>query len=115
MPSLKLKAPSENRLPRNLSHNKNYVQDLVQILPYEEECPTFTSLPDGTEVFKDQEKIESLTIKLTELQLFVKEQFYIIRKHLEDMTNTQEPANRKSISSLQEEINYLREENHAKI
>ena len=31
------------------------------------------------------------------------------------MTNTQEPGNRKSISSLQEEIDYLREENHAKI
>ena len=30
------------------------------------------------------------------------------------MTNTQEPANRKSISSFQEEIDYLREENHAK-
>ena len=30
------------------------------------------------------------------------------------MTKTQEPANRKSISSLQEEIDYLREENHAK-
>ena len=30
------------------------------------------------------------------------------------MVNTQEPANRKSISSLQEEIDYLREENHAK-
>ena len=30
------------------------------------------------------------------------------------MTNTQEPANRKSISSLQEEMDYLREENHVK-
>ena len=30
------------------------------------------------------------------------------------MRNTQEPANRKSVSSLQEEIDYLREENHAK-
>ena len=30
------------------------------------------------------------------------------------MANTQEPANRKSISSLQEEIDHLREENHAK-
>ena len=30
------------------------------------------------------------------------------------MTNTQEPANRKSISSLQEEIDYYSEENHAK-
>ena len=31
------------------------------------------------------------------------------------MTNTREPANRKLFSSLQEEIDYLREENHAKI
>ena len=30
------------------------------------------------------------------------------------MVNSQKPANRKSISSLQEEIDYLREENHAK-
>ena len=30
------------------------------------------------------------------------------------MVNTQEPANWKSISSLQEEIDYRREENHAK-
>ena len=30
------------------------------------------------------------------------------------MTNTQEPGNRKSFSSPQEEINYLRDENHAK-
>ena len=29
--------------------------------------------------------------------------------------NTQKAANRKSISSLQEEIDYFREENHAKI
>ena len=30
------------------------------------------------------------------------------------MVNTQEPANRKSISSLHEEIDYLREQNHSK-
>ena len=30
------------------------------------------------------------------------------------MTNTQEPGNRKSISSLQEEKDYFREENHEK-
>ena len=30
------------------------------------------------------------------------------------MLNTQEPANKKSISPLQEEIDYLREENDAK-
>ena len=93
-PSVKLKTPSS--------------------VPYEEECSTVTSSPDGTEINKHQEKIKNLTIELTALQLFIKEQFYIIKKQLEDMVNTQEPANKESISSLQEEIDYLREENHAK-
>ena len=48
--------PSKNRPHRNLSHNKGYVQDLVQSIPYEEECSTVTSLPDGTEIYKYQEK-----------------------------------------------------------
>ena len=87
-PSVKLKTPSS--------------------VPYEEECSTVTSSPDGTEINKHQEKIKNLTIELTALQLFIKEQCYIIKKQLEDM------ANRKSISSLQQEIDYLREENHAK-
>ena len=86
-PSVKLKTPSS--------------------LPYEEKCSTVTSSPDGTEISKYQEKIKSLTTELTALQLFIKEQFYFIRKQLEDMVNTQEPSNRKSISSLQEEIDYL--------
>ena len=61
-----------------------------------------------------KKKEKKITIELTALQLFIKEQFYIIKKQLEDMVNTQEAANRKSISSIQEEIDYLREENHAK-
>ena len=113
-PSVKLKTRSKNRSHRNLSQNKDYLQDLVQSEPYEEECLTVISLPDGTEINKYQEKIKNLTIELTALQLFIQEQFYFIKKQLEDMPNTQEPANRKSISSLQEEIDYLREENHAK-
>ena len=48
------------------------MQDLVQSLPYEEECPTVTSLPHDTEVYKYQEKKKGkLTIELTALQLFV--------------------------------------------
>ena len=82
-PSVKLKTPSKNR-----SHNKYYVQDLVQRIPCEEKCSTVTNLPGGTDINKYQEKIENLTIELTALQLFVKEQFYIIKKQLEDMTNT---------------------------
>ena len=113
-PSVKLKTPSKNKLLRNLSPNKNYVQDLVESIPYEQECPSVTSLPDGTEIYKYQENITYLTIELTALQLFVKEQFYVIKKQLEDMTNTQEPANQKSISCIQEEIGNFQEENHAK-
>ena len=45
---------------------------------------------------------------------YFKEQFYIIKKQLEEVTNTQELANRKSISSRQEELDYLREEDHTK-
>ena len=54
--SVKLKTPSKNRPHRNLSCNKDYVQDLVQSVPYEEECSTVTSLPHGTENYKYQEK-----------------------------------------------------------
>ena len=59
-PSVKLKTPSS--------------------VPYKEECSTVTSSPDGTEINKYQEKIKNLTIELTALQLFIKEQFYIIKK-----------------------------------
>ena len=87
-----------------MSPNKNYVQDQVESIPYEKECPSVTSVPDGTEIYKYQENITYLTIELTALQFFVKEQFYVIKKQLKDMTNTQEPANQKSISCIQEEI-----------
>ena len=59
-PSIKLKTPSS--------------------VPYEEERLTVTSSPDGTEINKYQEKIRDLTIKLTALQLFIKDQFYIVKK-----------------------------------
>ena len=51
-PSVKLKTPSKNRPHRSLSHNKDYLQDLVKSIPYEEECSTVASLPDGTEIYK---------------------------------------------------------------
>ena len=38
-------------------------------VPYEEECSTVTSSPDGTEINKYQQKIKNLTIELTTLQL----------------------------------------------
>ena len=70
-PFIKLKIPSKNRPHKSLSHNKDYVQDLVQSIPYKEQCSTVTSLPDGTEIYKYQEEIENLTIEITALQLFV--------------------------------------------
>ena len=93
-PSVKLKTPSS--------------------VPYQEECSTVTSSPDGTEVNIYQEKIKNLTIEQTTLQLFIKDQLYIFKNQLDDIVNTQEPANRKFVSSLQAEIDYFREENQAK-
>ena len=52
-------------------------------VPCEEECSTVTSSPDSTEIKKYQGKLKNLTIELTALQLFIKEQFYIIKKQLE--------------------------------
>ena len=48
---------------------------------YEEECLTVTSSPDGTEINKYQEKIKNLTIELTTLQRFIKEEFCIIKNN----------------------------------
>ena len=56
MSSVKLKTPSENRPPRNLSNKKDSVQDLVQTISYKKECPTITNLPDGTETYNYKEK-----------------------------------------------------------
>ena len=55
-PSGKLKAPSKNRPHRNLSHNKDHIQDLVNSIPCEDKCPTVTSLPDNIEIYKYEEK-----------------------------------------------------------
>ena len=52
-----------------MSYNKGYVQDLVQSIPYKEECPTVTSLPDDTEIYTYQEKVENLLTELTASQL----------------------------------------------
>ena len=79
-------------------------------LPYKEECSTITSSPDGTEINNYQEIMKNLTIEESALELFIKEQCYIIKKQLENIVNTQEQANRKYISSLQEEIDSVREE-----
>ena len=110
-PSVKLKTSSKNRPHRYLSHNKDYGQDLGQSVYI------YITKRDVRPLQADEnkyEKIKNLTIELTTLQLFIKEQFYIIKKQIEDMTNTCEPTNRKSISSPQEEIDYLWDKNHAK-
>ena len=41
-----------NRPPRNLSHNKDSVQDLIQSMLYEEEYQTLTSLTHSIEIHK---------------------------------------------------------------
>ena len=86
--------PSESRPPRILFHNKVYLQDLVQSKPYKEECPTIISLPYGTKIYKHQEKIENFTIELTNFKQFAKEPYFIIKKQLEETTNTQEAESR---------------------
>ena len=49
------------------------------------------------------------------LKLFVKEQLYIVKNQLEELTNFNQPDKNSSyINSLREEIEYLREENRAK-
>ena len=60
-PSVKLKAPSN--------------------VHYKEECSTVTSSHDGSEINKYQEKIKNLTIELTTLQRFIKEEFCIIKNN----------------------------------
>ena len=87
-------SPEQNLRPVNLKKPSVKLKTPLSV-PYEKECSTVTSSPDGTEINKYQEKIKNLTIELTALQLFIKEQFYIIKKQLEDMVNTQEPANNK--------------------
>ena len=57
-------------------------------------------------------KIENLIIELTALKLFVQEQFYIIKKQLEE--TIPESTKQLPFSSLRSEIEYLREENGAK-
>ena len=44
----------------------------------------------------------------------MKKWFFTIKIQLEDTTNTQQPKTLESAFSLQEEIDYLWEENHAK-
>ena len=51
---------------------------------------------------------------MTALKLFVKEQLCIVKKQLEEMVSYNQPDKSSSyISSLKEEIEYLREENRA--
>ena len=58
------------------------------------------------------EKIENLIIELTTLKLFVQEQFYIMKKQLEE--TTPESTKQLPFSFLRSEIEYLREENRTK-
>ena len=89
------------------------MRDLGRSIPNEKEYPTATNAQKDTENNYYHHQKENLTVELTALQLFVKEQLFILKKHVEEITHIQEPLNRTS-TLLQVEIEYLREENLAK-
>ena len=114
-PSVKEISPSVNITPSraDLSINKDTLRDLGRSIPDEKEYPTATNAQNDTENNYYHHQIENLTVELTALQLFAKEQLFILKMHVEEITHIQEPLNRTSVS-LQAEIEYLREENLAK-
>ena len=67
---------------------------------------------NGADKNNQHEKIENLTIELTALKLFVQEQFYIIKKQLEE--TIPESTKQLAFSSLRSETECLREENRTK-
>ena len=115
IPSVKEISPSVNiTLSRaDPSINEDTLRDLGRSIPDEKEYPTATNAQNDTENNYYHHQIENLTVELMALQLFVKEQLFILKKHVEEITHIQEPLNRTS-TSLQAEIEYLREENLAK-
>ena len=67
---------------------------------------------NGADKNNQHEKIENLTIELTALKLFVQEQFYIMKRQLEE--TIPESTKQLPFSSLRSEIEYLSEENRTK-
>ena len=67
---------------------------------------------NGADKNNQHEKIENLTTELTALKLFAQEQFYIMKKQLEE--TILESTKQLPLSSLQSEIEYFREENRTK-
>ena len=67
---------------------------------------------NGGDKNNQHEKIENWTIELAALKLFVQEQFYIMKKQLEE--TIPESTKQLPFSSLRSEIEYLREENRTK-
>ena len=114
-PSVKEISPLVNITPSRAdpSIDEDTLRDLGRSIPDEKEYPTAANAQNDTENNYYHHQIENLTVELTALQLFVKEQLYILKKHVEEITHIQEPLNRTS-TSLQTEIEYLREENLAK-
>ena len=108
-PSVKEISPSVNITPSRAdpSINEDTLRALGRSIPDEKEYPTATNAQNDTENNYYHHQIENLTVELTTLQLF------ILKKHVEEITHTREPLNRAS-TSLQAEIEYLREENLAK-
>ena len=114
-PSVKEISPLVNITPSRAdpSIDEDTLRDLGRSIPDGKEFPTAANAQNDTENNYCHHQIENLTVELTALQLFVKEQLYILKKHVEEITHIQEPLNRTS-TSLQAEIEYLREENLAK-
>ena len=110
---MKDKPLSENKLPNGNDSNilKEHLIDSYKDIPGETEDCVLTGPKNATATNKYQEYVENLTIELTALKLFVKEQLFVIKKQLEEIESIQEPVRQ---TSLQSEIEYLREENRSK-
>ena len=107
-PSVKEMSPLLNITPSRAdpSIDEDTLRDLGRSIPDEKEYPTATNAQNDTENNYYHHQIENLTVELTALQLFVKEQLHILKKHVEEINRTS--------TSLQAEIEYLREENLVK-
>ena len=110
---MKDKPLSENKLPNGNDSNilKEHLIDSYKDIPGETEDCLLTDLKNATATNKYQKFVENLTIALLALKPFVKEQLFLIEKQLAVIESIQEPVRQ---TSLQSEIEQLREENCSK-
>ena len=95
--------PSYELIPGPVNYETPLIKDIGKSLSLN---PTNEN---GTDKNNEREKIENLTIKLTALELFIQEHFYIMKKQLEETIT--ESTKQLSFSFLRSEIEYLIEEN----